>query len=143
MATPFRLTPPLLAAISAVLLLGFDCRVKQAPARKLFPVSGSVTLDAVPLDGATIYFVDTTKKGKSAFGQTDADGRFELLTSIGGSRSVQGALDGAYKIAIEKIAADGKTPLVPKRYADWLTTPLTADVTKDGRNVFTFDLATP
>jgi hypothetical protein len=95
----------------------------------------------VPLEGAMICFVDTTEKGKSASGQTDDDGKFDLLTSIGGLRSAQGALDGAYKVTIEKLAADGKS-LIPKQYTSWLTTPLTADVTKDGRNIFTFDLAT-
>lgn len=52
------------------------------------PVSGTVTYQGKPLEGATVYFVSEKFSGS---GKTNAEGRYEL---------VQGAVPGKNKISI-------------------------------------------
>jgi hypothetical protein len=46
-------------------------------------VTGSVTLDGKPVEGAVIQFEPTTSGFPTAFGQTDKDGKYELWYSRG------------------------------------------------------------
>lgn len=77
----------------------------------LIPVTGTVTLDGKPLDGAAISFVpaiapdsDTAPAGQTpATGQTDASGKFTL-----GSVAGVGAVQGTYKVGVSKAAAGAK-----------------------------------
>jgi hypothetical protein len=63
---------------------------------KLVPVSGVVTLDGKPVEGATVTFV--SEDGKSTYsGSTDASGNFSLQ-----SGEKVGALPGDYKITVVK-----------------------------------------
>jgi hypothetical protein len=66
----------------------------------LVEVSGKVTLDGVPLEGATVNFQPSSTKieAPSSFGRTDADGRFELSTAAG----KQGAIPGQHRVRISK-----------------------------------------
>jgi hypothetical protein len=79
------------------------------------PVSGTVTVDGNPIEGATVSFVPQGEEGRSASGLTDAEGKFSLTTVQSGD----GAVPGQYKVAISKItgsagststAAGGGTP---------------------------------
>jgi hypothetical protein len=69
----------------------------------LVPVTGTVTLDGKPLDGAAVSFVpvvDDTKpkSGQTpATGQTDATGKFVL-----GSVAGVGAVAGKYNVGVSK-----------------------------------------
>lgn len=62
----------------------------------LSPVSGVVTIDGKPVEGATVTFVSDDGK-QAASGQTDKDGNFTL--SEGG---VPGARSGSYKVIVTK-----------------------------------------
>jgi hypothetical protein len=62
---------------------------------KVIPVEGVVTLDGKPLPGATVSFMPV-EAGRSATGQTDADGNFRLTTF----RTEDGALPGEYKVIV-------------------------------------------
>jgi hypothetical protein len=64
------------------------------------PVSGTVTLDGEPVDGATVTFVPEGE-GRPANGNTDASGNFTLTTFTGGD----GALPGSYNVTVFKTAA--------------------------------------
>ena len=68
---------------------------------KTVPVSGSVTLQGVPVAGATVSF-QATDGSRSSVGITDAAGRYELTTFVRGD----GAVPGDYKVAITKITQD-------------------------------------
>jgi hypothetical protein len=78
------------------LLSGAGCGGRNTPV----PVSGVVTLDGKPLEGANVYFyaVGDAKDGRPAYGVTDANGRFDLSTL--GDRD--GALPRQYKVVIHK-----------------------------------------
>ncbi|MHB0957176.1 MAG: carboxypeptidase-like regulatory domain-containing protein [Pirellulaceae bacterium] len=68
------------------------------------PVTGTVTLDGAPLEGAAVFFVpvvdDTQPQSKQtrANGQTDASGNFTLGTVAG-----PGAVPGSYKVGVSKL----------------------------------------
>ena len=129
-------------------------------------VSGTVTLDGQPVEGATVAFSPAGQEGRSATGKTDASGKFTLTTVEAGD----GAVPGSYAVVVTKItggatmqdprgqggeltpeqqeaikaAAQGKTPEakneLPEKYAAANTSGLTADVAGSGSNEFTFDL---
>jgi hypothetical protein len=94
-------------------------------------VSGTVTLDGQPLDGATVIF--QPEVGKASFGRTDELGRYELRYL----KDTMGAVVGPHQIEI-RLAGDS-TPVepLPARYND--QSELTADVVK-GDNPLDFKL---
>ena len=135
-----------------VLLAAAGCGKTGVPT---YPVSGTVTLDGQPLDGATVMFVP--KSGPPHGAVTDAAGAF----SIGGKPGVPAGMCG---IMITKASAGGEalsnpTPedlqrmaergttakpersAVPQNYGRSETSGLTAEVTTDAsKNVFMFQL---
>jgi hypothetical protein len=62
------------------------------------PVSGVVTLDDQPVEGARVVFAPTTGGGTAASAITDAQGRFKLTTANPGD----GAVPGQYAVGISK-----------------------------------------
>jgi len=59
-------------------------------------VTGTVTLDGTPVEGATVTFIPVDGKARSASGSTSADGTFELTTF----KDKDGALPGDYKVTV-------------------------------------------
>lgn len=113
----------------------------------LASVSGTVTLDGAPLEGAEINFMPVGGGGVS-FAETDGEGRY-TLTHSDGSR---GAVVGQHRVSINKerepsgvpAGSGGKRPedhappgLLPPKYND--KTELTAEV-KAGDNAIDFAL---
>lgn len=105
-------------------------------------VSGKVTLDGKPLDGARIEFVPA--KGRPSYGLSDDEGNYTLRYSA----SVNGAMLGKHKVAIrserEPVLGEGDTPsvearkeLLPAKYHE--QSELTADVVA-GSNTIDFQL---
>ena len=123
------------------------------------PVSGTVTLDGKPLEGASVTFMSGTFAG---FGVTDAQGKYRL---------VQGALPGSNKVVISKIEGgaealtddpdsgidagmreaeamgnpEGEMPtapkdLVPAEYSDSAKTKLKYDVPAGGATGVDFNI---
>ncbi len=78
------------AIFLAPLLFALGCGDSPTPGRGV-PVSGTVTLDGKPLEGASVTFMNGTFVG---FGRTDASGKYRL---------VQGALPGTNKVVISKL----------------------------------------
>jgi len=72
------------------------------------PVSGTVTLDGVPVEGATVVFT-SEDGGKSYSGFTDASGAFSLK-----SGEKEGATPGNYKVTVTRTksvaGAEGMAP---------------------------------
>ncbi len=71
-------------------------------------VSGTVTYDGEPLEGAIVSI--TPEAGatgaKSASGETDAQGAFTLRTVFPDGESKDGAMGGTYTVRVSKIAAE-------------------------------------
>ncbi len=88
--------------------LFLGCSNKYEPV----PVSGVVTLDDRPVEGATVYFyaVGDAKEGRPAHGRTDKNGEFHLSTL--GDRD--GALRREYKVVIHRYVATLPNLKIPK-----------------------------
>jgi hypothetical protein len=121
-------------------------------------VSGTVTYQGKPVEGANVMFAPQNPEARSASGRTDASGRFQLTTLQSGD----GAVCGAYKVAISKVQVEnpmtadearawfeknGGPPEpgnvkneLPEDYKDAGKSGLTAEVTDGGANDFTFEL---
>lgn len=112
------------------------------------PVTGVVTLDGQPVEGANVMF-QSPEQG--SFGLTDAQGRYELQTFEPGD----GAMPGEYRVAISKVKVflpkveqgepgyvEPPPPehLVPSKYAAPTSSGLTATVTEGKDNEFNFEL---
>jgi hypothetical protein len=85
-----------------LLLLGLGCNSKG-----LVKVSGKVTLDDKPLEGAEVNFIPASG-GAPASGYTGSDGTFTLTTY----RTGDGAKPGEYKVTVSK-KEDASTGNVP------------------------------
>ena len=90
-----------LCALGSCVLLG--CSPEGATLEGTVPVSGTVTQNGQPLEGAAVTFVPTDG-GRSASGMTDASGKFSLTTLDPGD----GALPGSYQVTITKKETVGK-----------------------------------
>lgn len=116
------------------------------------PVTGTVTYQGTPVDGATVSFGPVGEGGRAASGLTSSSGEFTLTTLNVGD----GVLPGKYRVTVSKVEtqvpqAEGETMdyqaakpevkhLVPEKYERAATSGLEAEVTVDGENRFTFDL---
>jgi len=138
------------------LVLGCSGPGRDRP--KTVKAGGKVTLDGVPVEGATVTFSPQAKDGRAAFGKTDSQGRFTLAVS----NTIDGVVPGAYQVGISKeksegemtteqaqeyFAKTGQSPPPPKtvnelpeKYKDPASSGLTATVEAGKPNEFTFDL---
>ena len=146
----------LLVSVSLVLA---GCGGPARPA--MAPASGTVLFQGKPLEGAEVVFLSDASP-RNASGKTDAQGKFRLTTY----ENFDGAVLGEYKVTVAKTqineamignvddpsasygaamaaAAAGKIENkneLPAKYATAESSGLTAKVTKEGPNDFTFDL---
>lgn len=125
----------------------------------LVPVSGTVTYNGKPVEGANVTFMPET--GPIGTGTTDASGKYTLTTEgkpgavvgkhgvmINKSSAVAGASsapspDDMMKMASKmgKGAASMSKPELPVKYSTTQGSGLSADVKADGANTFDFPLA--
>ena len=145
--------PMPLVGLTVLLGAAVGCDGRRSPV----PVSGTVTLDGKPVEGATVTFhlLGDDPDGRLATGQTDKTGTFHL--------NGDGARPGEYKVVITKnVLADSKLKMpdfpdtpegrnqrehflwkhfrddqlpyrnaLPERYADLKATPLTCRVSSN------------
>ncbi|WP_437193736.1 hypothetical protein [Planctomicrobium sp. SH527] len=74
--------------------------------KELVPVSGVITFKKQPLAGATVTLVPFgTDAVRAAYGLTDAEGKFSVMTPINGisPAKTKGAVPGTYRVLISKI----------------------------------------
>lgn len=117
------------------------------------PVEGTVTLDGKPLDKILVEFFPTTN-GPRSFGETDAQGKFTLMTDDG---KTVGAVVGNHKVTLKDGSvitkfmgrkgenvdmSEGRKPRIGGKLASPETSPLTATVTAEGTNSVTFEAST-
>lgn len=145
-------------ATAASLLGASGCGGPKRP--KIYPTTGTVTLDGKPLADATVSFVPTS--GPPSDGRTDASGKYVIMTA-----GEPGAPFGACKVTVSKHTSPGSMPTmapspddmkkmyeakkkgeknkeeVPAKYGRTDTSGFKADVTSDpAKNVFDFELTT-
>lgn len=144
-------------AVLAMSVLLTGCAPSTVDRPDTTGVTGTVTLDGEPVEGAVVTFVPTGD-GQSAVGKTDGSGQYRLTTFGGGD----GAITGEYQVKIAKYAApeaveasgtaEGEgagveyeedpndtgeqESLLPEKYASESTSGLTATVSE---NATTFD----
>lgn len=145
-----------IACLILMLLLVGCGETVDANRPKTVPVTGSVTYNGQPVDGATVTFMAGSSEGRGAVATTDASGKFLLTTFEAGD----GAIPGSYKVTVSKTAGGapaagggeimappvGGMPTeevkdeLPAKYKDASTSGLTADVKEGGTNDFPFPL---
>jgi hypothetical protein len=86
------------AVIFACTIVG--CSGDDRP--KTYPVSGIVTLNGKPVDGATVTFMRADSGQYNAVSLTDANGKYQLTTFQSGD----GATEGSYKVTVTKYGRD-------------------------------------
>jgi len=89
-----------LTLVLCLTLVGsFGC--KKGGLKGLVQLSGTVTLDGEPVEGATVMFAPETKdeNSRSATAVTQADGSFVAMTLQPGD----GVFPGTYKISVSKM----------------------------------------
>jgi hypothetical protein len=100
-------------ATLAIVLLGAasGCSSK---ATNFVKVSGIVTLEGVPLEGAKVTYYPASGDAP-ALGVTNRAGRFELSTfDLKTVKSSDGALPGEYKVTVELPSSGGRNPGGPE-----------------------------
>lgn len=97
--------------VSLVVLVGCKTR-DRGNIPQTAPVSGTVTLDGKPVDGATVVFVPTGTPAYGAYAITDSSGRFTLKSS----ETVTGAVPGGYLVQVTKLVPDtsGSVAVTPE-----------------------------
>jgi hypothetical protein len=145
----------LICLLSAAILAG--CGGSDRPS--LTKVSGTVTLDGQPLEGAMVSFQyvadEKSKYQRPSSGVTDAQGKFTLGTYD----KDDGLPVGKYKVAIQKRELVGQLPpdyneemagsynltykwITPRSYSSPETSGLEAEVTRSELKPAVFDLKT-
>lgn len=154
------------AILMCLAIAGCGGEEKELP--QTVPVSGTVTYNGSPVEGALVSFqsasVDSSGNApKPATGTTGPEGRFELSTYVSGADLAVGALPGEYKVIISKTetsaAPEGQSVedqmrqqmmggealkpkhLLPEKYASPETTDLTASVGDSGAENLEFSLS--
>ena len=96
----------LLVGLTVLLGAAAGCDGRRTPV----PVSGTVTLDGKPVEGATVSFhlLGDDKEGRPATGQTDKTGTFRLTTG-----NEDGARPGEYKVVVTKNVLAGPKLKMP------------------------------
>lgn len=95
---------PLRVGLLLALPLALGC--SKAPKLPTVPVSGTVTMDGQPLEGASVGFSPVNPDGTPANGTTDAQGTFRLQTYLGASFGQgDGAMPGDYIVMVTKYEA--------------------------------------
>lgn len=139
---------------ATVLLLNAGCGDGRPT---LVPVTGTVTLNGQPVDGALVGFEPQGIEGynRPSIATTDAQGKFV----VGTYDKADGMPKGSYKVSVLKKDPIGKLPenfntedtaanpqpvkyqwTVPQKYSSTADSGLTVEVTSDGLNPSTIAL---
>ena len=111
------------------------------------PVTGTITLDGKPLEGAGVTFIPlVADQGQGGVGSTDAEGKFEVTHF----RTGKGLEPGEYRVAISKLVMQDGSPIPPgtssaaelatknvlgPQYSDPNSTTLKANVASGGKPI--------
>jgi hypothetical protein len=139
-------------AVLAIVGCAKDKWTSQRP--KVVRASGRVVYNGQPLEGAHVTFTNPAAK-VSAFGRTDADGKFTLTTyepndgAVPGSQQVSVSkvkLINPLDPAIDRTTTTAKLPkterrwLIPQRYGSMQTSGLSVDIPESGKDGIVLEL---
>ncbi|MFY9256662.1 MAG: carboxypeptidase-like regulatory domain-containing protein [Fuerstiella sp.] len=133
-----------------------------APPVPVYPVSGTITFKGQPVVGADVTFMNA-EKNRSAFGKTDAQGKYQLTTFTQNDGSVEGKSVVTIKkyqpvepeapvadidsedyvpptVGVREAPPKKSKSDIPDKYGDPMLSGLIAPVAVDGANVFDFAL---
>jgi hypothetical protein len=143
------------AALLVCAILGVGCSKKEK-ALPVYPVTGTVTYENKPVEGATVVFRNPAEPtSKVATGRTDANGRFTLMTYKEGDGAVAGDHEvtvtkftsqaSGEKLTMEDAAKQKSSPAksqseIPLKYSNAKTSKLKFTVSKSGDNDFKIEL---
>jgi len=154
---PCRWLAGLACLLSFVILTGCGGGTEATDRPATVEVTGQVTYNGGPVEGAMVTFKSSSPDGRGATGRTDESGNFQLTTFESGD----GAIPGSYGVTVAKTVTEGQlsdeetnayyergqtppTPqtkdLLPPKYKDPQGSGLTAEVTEGGENEFPFEL---
>lgn len=141
---------PLALLVATMMMVGCgEGTQDDRPARA--KVTGTVTHNGSPVEGATVSLQPASGSGQGAIGKTDASGKFTLTTYTPGD----GALPGEYKISVSKVEVTSMVSeeealklqeqgrpippaqtkqLLPQKYGNTETSGLTTTVEADQEN---------
>lgn len=148
------------AAVLAAGVTGCGSEAASGP-EPVYPVTGVITFQGRPVEGADVTFFNADKN-RSAFGKTNAQGKFTLSTFA----LNDGAVEGSHVVTVAKVTPPPpSTPVaplesedyvppgfgestqpeapkseLPEQYANPETSELTANVQAAGPNEVNFDL---
>ena len=122
----------LVACVASTLATLAGCSGDPLP---IAPVTGTVTLDGAPLDGAWIEFQPFDRKGSPSYASTDAAGKYDLAFS----QTRRGAWVGEHLVRISTRNENERIPerLPPQYHVD---SDVKRQVEANGENVFNFDI---
>jgi hypothetical protein len=145
--------------VTLILISGlmFGCGPDVAPPPELpnlVAVTGTVTMDGQPLEGAAVMFMPAGNTGYGAVGGTDAQGKYKPNTATG-QIVHDGVSPGEYKVVISRLVGPDGKPIkldpnvppanlggresLPPKYSSPVQTTLKASVA-EGKGTFDFDL---
>jgi hypothetical protein len=106
----------------AIIVLALGCSSKDPNRLETVPVTGTVTYNGKPVDGAIVTFL-ARKENIPATGMTDAEGRFSLTTYEDGD----GAVIGDHDVSVNKTIGSASTAVSidedPEHYTPGITPP--------------------
>lgn len=86
--------------MSTTLPIFVGCSGDKLP--ETYPVTGVVTYQGKPLEGASLSLVAKDPKGRSAGATTDSEGKFSVSTYFSPTAHPEGAISGKYVITVSK-----------------------------------------
>ena len=146
----YRLLSACFAIVGCAMVVGCGGPAGDPNRPATVVVTGTVTHNGQPVEGATVAFLPKVPSDPGASGRTDASGKFTLTAFEPGD----GAVPGSYLVTVVKTEIEGGAveqedstaapvmpkSLIPERYNNPQGSGLTAEV-KDGEaNEFTFEL---
>jgi hypothetical protein len=87
--------------VSLILSISVGCQKKHADNPDFRFVTGIVTLDNNPLEGATVTFFPLEPSGMPASGYTNAQGKY-TLTALDSFNAGKGTKPGKYRVTVKK-----------------------------------------
>ena len=131
---------------SAWLYAAFVSAGCSSVSTELPPVSGTVTYQGAPVEGAMVVFHPAEpSEQQPSQAKTNAAGQFAMSMHIGQGEYQPGLAPGKYLVEITKTELSGdftRPPhhLLPQKYASAKTSELTAEVPPEGAEELVFTL---
>lgn len=126
---PLRKLNPLFCLAGLTLLVTAGCGGSGDSNPPTYPVSGVVTYQGAPVEGATVAFSTITEPIQSSSGVTDSEGRYQLSTF----NADDGAQPGNYKIRVFKYERS-EAPASPASEAEYVP-PAENEVPRQPKNL--------